>query len=630
MATFTAVVLCLVLCMPSLAQLRSTPQELQNDERLTKRVTVEFALIPLQELIGELSERTGVTLSVSRDLAEDKVTIFVHQQPLCEVMARLAELLQADWTLVRQDRGYRLTPKASAQQLERSLREAEVQAARRALVEELRGRSLLAQIDYLEMVRLAGAANSMAQGSEEAEHALTDEERRLLQQLRTSQPALFEALRQMVALEYYLPAWVVRHFTEQHWQQLLNGLPVVASTHPSVGMIPLPVEQALRWNARIWGERENIQGLELVLQMSEGRDHVGCKITRFGIEEGKRTFRGATLNHIWQNPYLDAPAWDMQDHSLLRYWERWQTPAEQRRTLPALLEKIEEPSDNVASDTDNPIWSWRTLTAAHCLQWLAERTNLNILADAYRFGIEASGYTETGIPIYRWIEKVLQPNGWVKAEGNWLLFRHRGYWQLRPSEVSERVLRPLERKARQQPLDVDDYATLAAQLTPLQEERVQIGSARRFVVNFDTQPLKGNIPALRFWNSLTVPQRERARRGERLTFASLSARQQALFQQAFQYRLLRMAEPPAAPEEQPAAYFAWQEEEREEFRAYGNYRYYSSHTLETLMEIVQLNQREGEAPPRYVRALLRDVAFRFATEQGRVQYQISLPQEQSL
>jgi len=161
---------------------------------------------------------------------------------------------------------------------------------------------------------------------------------------------------------------------------------------------------------------------------------------------------------------------------------------------------------------------------------------------------------------------------------------------------------------------VDDYATLAAQLTPLQQERVQSGNARRFVVNSDTQPLVGNILALRFWNSLTVPQRERARRGERLPSGSLSARQQALFQQAFQYRLLRVAEPPVALEEQPTAYLAWQEEEREEFRAYGKYRYYASHTLETLMETVQRNQREGEAPPRYVRALLRNVAFRFATE----------------
>lgn len=177
---------------------------------------------------------------------------------------------------------------------------------------------------------------------------------------------------------------------------------------------------------------------------------------------------------------------------------------------------------------------------------------------------------------------------------------------------------------------VDDYATPAAQLTPLQQERVQTGNARRIVASFDTQPLVGNIPALRFWNSLTVPQRERARRGERLTFASLSAGQQAIFQQAFQYRLLRMAEPPFAPEEQPTAYFVWQEEEREEFRAYGKYRYYSSHTLETLMETVQLNQREGEAPLRYVRALLRNVAFRFAAEQGIVQYQVTLTQEQSL
>lgn len=629
MRSFTCFILCLLLSVQGLAQPRSTLQVLRNDERLGKRVTVKHAIIPLQELLSELRQQVGIPLSVSRDVAEDKVTIFVHQQPLRDVMTQLADLLQADWTFVEREKGYRLTPKASFLQMERSLREEEAKAAQRALMEDLRQRSQLAQMDYLDIVSLVEAANSMAQGNEEADSALTDEERSLLQLLKTSQPSLFETLREMVALEHYLPAWVVQRFTEQHWQQLFNGEPVVASTHPSPGMIPLPVEQSLRWNARIWGERENIQGLELVLQMSEGRDRVIGRLTRFGFQEGKRTFQGATSNHVWENPYITSPGKNMEKHPLLRFWEKWRTPQEQMKVSPVLLEKIEDDSEVASKRSDDSIWAQRPITVADCLRWLSEHTDLNILADAYRFGIGASGYEETGIPVYRWVEKVLVPNGWVKAEGDWLLFRHRGYWQLRPSEVPERVLRPLESKARKQPLDVDDYAELAAQLTSPQEERVQVATSRRFVVNFDTEPLVGNIPALRFWASLSAPQRERARRGERLPFENLSARQKSLFRQAYRYRLLRMSEQPSAQEEEPSVHFSWQLEEREEFRAYGKYGYYSSKTLETLMETVHLNQQEAEYN-RYARLLFRDITLRFAAEQGVVSYQIPLKQAQPL
>lgn len=592
-----------------------------QDDRLTKSVTLRYEIMPLNELMAELSAHTGVALSVSRDMAEDKVTVFVRNQPVRDLMTRMADLLQADWVYLQREKGYRLTPRASALRMEQAMRDAEDKSAQRSAMELLQRRGEVASVvDYIDLVRIVEELDKLQDATEQNPLGTESTVINFIQRVGS-----LDALRSMVGLENYLSGWIAHQFTSEHWQKLLSGQPIIASTHPTAGMIPLP-ERALLWNSRMWS-MPDILGLEAVIQLGDGKDSIRITVTRFGEEEGKRTFKGSTIYEVWQNPYLREPGKGMENQPLIRHWSQWSTPSEKLDEILALQQKLRDDKPVRVERRSNITWEQRGITMAECLRWLAERTDLNILADAYRCGINADNFDRAGIPAYRWIREVLLPNGWVKAEGDWILVRHKGYWQLRHSEVPERYLRPLERKvAEGKRLELEDYAGLAAQLTPAQEERINTTRQHRFVVHFDEAPLRGNVPALRFWAVLTTPQRERARRGELLPFETLSTRQQNIFAQAYQFKRMRSGEQSDTDSDVPP-HFRWQVEEREEYQAYseGDSGWYSAKTLETLMETLELNQQTQQYT-LYTRTLFRDIVLTFHADGTSVTYRISLRQ----
>lgn len=601
----------------------AAPSDFTRDERLAHKITARHSIIPLNELMKELTDATGVPLSTTRDISEDKVTIFVRQQPAREVMKHLASLLQCEWAHVRQQNGYRLVPKASALQMERALREAEVKAAQHHLVQHLTQWSQLAQRDYNHLMDVWEALKKAGGDINKVDlHALSVGQREVFNLLKQD-TQLADAIGGMVSLERYLTVRIASQFTQEQWQHFLSGRPFVASTHPLPWQASLP-EEVVKWSERMWCNIGHIQGLELMMKFSDGMDTVDTTVTRFGFEGGRRTFQGAATYQVWQNPYLQQPGANMANNPLIAYWRSWQTPIERLEAESALRTPLRRSNPQSIERRDSLTWEQRGITAAECLRWLAEHTDLNIIADAYRCGIDAGDFDKVGIPAHRWIREVLMPNGWVRVDGGWVRFRHKGYWQMRASEVPERLLRPLERKAQYlRRLDLDDYAHLAAQLTPLQAERIGISSMHRFVVGFDPLPLRGTIPALRFWNSLTAPQRERARRGERLLLHTLSPAQQSLFRHAYEYQRVRSHHFTETASHAPAS-FGWQVASREEYQAYdASHGFYSAKTYETLLKVLQSNQQSQEYL-LLTRIRFQDITLRFQADGIGVTYTIPL------
>lgn len=77
---------------PFLSGLPETPS-------LTRRVTVEAAGVPVEDLLSLLRARTGVPVSAERDLADAKVILFGPPRPLRDVLTDLAALLNARWEI---------------------------------------------------------------------------------------------------------------------------------------------------------------------------------------------------------------------------------------------------------------------------------------------------------------------------------------------------------------------------------------------------------------------------------------------------------------------------------------------------------------------------------------------------
>jgi hypothetical protein len=141
-------------------------------------------------------------------------------------------------------------------------------------------------------------------------------------------------------------------------------------------------------------------------------------------------------------------------------------------------------------------------------------------------------------------ENLLKRFLWLRREGTWLLVRHKDYPLLRPSEVPERLLRPLEQaQVERKPLSLDDWAQLAMALTPLHKERMYgrqrlgYGTAQPVVLNtsLPVGMLLATLPALRFWASLSPAQRQATLNGAAIELRTLTPLQRARFVEALRF-----------------------------------------------------------------------------------------------
>jgi len=126
---------------------------------------------------------------------------------------------------------------------------------------------------------------------------------------------------------------------------------------------------------------------------------------------------------------------------------------------------------------------------------------------------------------------------WLRFDpSGYLLARHKRFWTLNQFEIPERFVRPLEAKWQAwQWLSLDDYATLAAAITDAQARgftRVRRRGSTQFWAAFDNDPLYYELPALRFWASLSAAQRQRALAGEWIPESALTLPQRKLFRAA--------------------------------------------------------------------------------------------------
>ena len=109
-----------MLCLRADAALQAP---LDGDPQLERKVAVVAEGIPVSDLLARLTIKTGVTLTASRDVADDKVIVFGPARPLRELMADLAALYNDSWMRVDEEKRvrYLLTRTARAKEYEDGL-----------------------------------------------------------------------------------------------------------------------------------------------------------------------------------------------------------------------------------------------------------------------------------------------------------------------------------------------------------------------------------------------------------------------------------------------------------------------------------------------------------------------------
>ena len=214
-------------------------------------------------------------------------------------------------------------------------------------------------------------------------------------------------------------------------------------------------------------------------------------------------------------------------HPQSAVWREWHSDAEAFRAL--------KPTPTRAPTLTVPEPIRRSPLVA--LIRYAREHGLDLYADAYRIrlllGDERERTPQTDF------EQARSQFFWVRLEGDALMARYRAYPLLRPSEIPESLLEPLEQKLRaKQEITLDEWAAFATQLTPMQLARAEgwIRLAGQPAYHETLAPLENLVvalPALRFWASLSPQQRQAALDGERLLPERMTPKQRELFLQAF-------------------------------------------------------------------------------------------------
>src|SRR5207244_1180457 len=129
----------LILCrLPAVAATKET-QGHALDARLLRKVTLQEKGVALSDFCAEMQAQTGVELSASRAVADEKVTVFVKDRPARDVMREVARLFGDFWSRSGSAGKYRylLDQDLKSQLAEEELRNGDQHAALLALDAEM-------------------------------------------------------------------------------------------------------------------------------------------------------------------------------------------------------------------------------------------------------------------------------------------------------------------------------------------------------------------------------------------------------------------------------------------------------------------------------------------------------------
>ncbi|MCC6444116.1 MAG: hypothetical protein IT210_11770 [Armatimonadetes bacterium] len=525
---------------------------MDTDQPLQTPLTLHLKMTPLAEFLARVSQQCAISLQADKAIADDKVTAIVKHKPAWEVLTKVSALLDLSWE--KTEAGYRLYQTQEARRQEHSLRQAYQQDRRKEAQERLQALMATSQTDF----DVLGQEDS---DSTYAYSAASDDR----QQPKAFTFGIRSHPPNGLPLHHYLAGWALRHATPGQWKRLWRGVPLIASTDPQRDLLPLPSRlhewqqtERLRQTQFLQSVHPNVkidtrlpppsaECLYLILRLSP--DDRWLDIVTWK-DEGPRLHcqeaTGVGLTSCVGRPQDSI----LSEHPGYGRWLQWETPPSQMLDNPALQQPLRQGNQKAGDLHLEPHGAIRA-TPSERLEWLADHSDLSIIADAFRvhsFAVQFARVRQMDhfrppslmVPEWdaatpaQWLEQYTrdQVDGFVRVEGDYVLFRHLHYWQLRPSEVPERLLRPLERTARQtEVLDLADFEDLATHITPAQEIALSAQSGR-YHLPFDARMLDGNIPALRFWASLNSHQQQRALRKIPISWAELTARQQRLFGKA--------------------------------------------------------------------------------------------------
>jgi len=521
---------------------------------LKKPVTVREAMILLPDLLREVRRQTGAMVIASRDFNNDKLTVFVREKPAHELLEHVATIVMGEWRKTRD--GYMLMQTARAQRWHEELLALEEEESLRPSRRMVETYMKHAMRPYAEVVQEARQIIAAAQASKPAQVVVTPSGETIrIEGIMEIPPEADHA-----ALHNYLIGRLLRDFTQSQWRAFWKGQPFVAATFDFPGALRLPRE-SVQWareskklQAPLQHEQQDSdpaqlppteqvapQQLLLIFALDRGVGAISYRIA-YLTEEG-----GTTSGGYSQMPFghVDAESASsrLHAHPCLQWWGQWHKGLGDDANREILSRKLDAAPSEKQPASPYVTWPFNSsvFTLADYLEWLAQRTALNIVADAYRYSwnrfIDVP-FLQEGETVAEWLKRVLRPapqnleGCWWRVDGDWLLVKHGRFYYLRRTELPEQVVRQLERKVAQRvPLGLNDYAAVARETTIVHRRRL-VNEPMGHTVRFSVLPLMRDLPMLRFWGMLSAPQQSVVLRDGGIPLALLSRNQQEAYWQS--------------------------------------------------------------------------------------------------
>jgi len=496
---------------------------LRGDTRLSSRMILAEKDRTLGELLPRLGKRLHVPLTAGREVADDKLTLFLRERSAAEALTLAARHLGFKWH--RTGEGYELRQDLASRQREQALLRNELQPietqlnlAARWLPETVaRKKERMAEID----AQIKGGGIG------------AEEQARLSAERRTLTDAWLEPARVDASLMLF------RSLTPAQVDAVLAGGEFRYST--ANGTLPPLIATRVYDSTAIleqtFGPQARVQA-DVTLSLSDVEDldelPPSRKNRQLLLRTQFSTIRGSKEDpHYWGAgwaPPVPAPVLPPPDGMV--------TDLDLKRTVELNLPGPDRQPPTImggsmicAAQLGN-VWP-KQATVADVAEAIHRSSGLEVVADSFVSARLDPALLRGRRPLAEVLQKVAEELDYTwEKRGKLLLLRDRRFYRDRPAEVPERLLQPFRARVIQQgTLTLDELAELAARLSDTQARGMYRywGWYLEGTGILPTDYFFGHRQHLRFWASLSPMQRAMLRSGGTLAVADLLPAQRQLW-----------------------------------------------------------------------------------------------------
>jgi len=495
-------------CCPA----QEAPDAFRDDQRLRTPISMREKIVSMATFVADLSRLSNVKFQVAAEIRDRKVTTIFHDRSTAELMEAVQSALFLQWIKVGD--GYRLTMPASSRRDEKQLLDAEESTAAASIRDRL-----------AEYLKIAEIPPNRIPAEIQATRNQIDELN--LNPSSGSRSKVEDAKQRFGALSNPAGIPIAQAYAadlSSLVDALMAGRTAFASTRPADNVPQMPGDAA-RFLPLDAQKAIDIMSM-LRYDPAAGR-FVGRSSCFLGLNMGSISTRAFTCE-LEESRELDKS-------KLLAVLRGWSSSLDES----LMNQKIAQNGPQ----EEPPGYLNGGFTLADHLEFLADRSGVPVVADAYRVSLSPGAYRgELTVGEYM---KGLQHSyllpgsrgstvfGCYGTSKGWLLARHSGYWRREKVEIPESVLLPLEQVVKSSPYPLaDNYAAFIRKLTPDQETAFSMNLLGR-AFRFPQIPLVAALYSLKLWAALAPEQRAVASTEPGLELAQLTSDQMQIVAQGW-------------------------------------------------------------------------------------------------